>query len=155
MRVSLSYNFKLNKMKKFLITVGVLIASLVSLAHVTPQEEVAIDTNCCNDTTKEIESTATEEISMELFGIWQTLDNEFVQISRDMDFKISFMRVASSKALLAKGFITADSAETLSIDRTYPESETYVSQYVFSPSKKTLVIMKPNSNQAWVLHKVQ
>jgi len=92
---------------------------------------------------------------MELFGIWQTLDNEFVQISRDMDFKVSFMRVASSKALLAKGFITADSAETLSIDRTYPESETYVSQYVFSPSKKTLVIMKPNSNQAWVLHKVQ
>lgn len=142
-------------MKKFLFTLATVTVSLTALAIVQPKEELNVTTDCCNDSITTTASNSTDEISMEIFGIWQTLDNEFVQISRDMDYKISFMRVASSKALLAKGFISAGTQNTLSIDRVYPEIETYVSEYVFSPSKKTLVIMKPDSTEAWVLHKVQ
>ncbi|NVJ64237.1 MAG: hypothetical protein HWD84_08430 [Flavobacteriaceae bacterium] len=141
-------------MRKFLLTTGALVASLISIAAVQPKEETKVTTDCCNNPIEVTASNSADEISMEIFGIWQTLDNEFVQITRDMDYKITFMRVAKTKALLAKGFISGDQS-TLSIERTYPVEETYSSQYVFSPSMKTLVIMKPNSNEAWVLHKVQ
>jgi hypothetical protein len=138
-------------MKKFLLTIGALAASLISIAAVQPNEEITVA--CCNNSIDPVVKS-TEEISNDILGIWQTIDNEFVQISRDMDYKITFMRVARTKALLAKGFISGDQS-TLSIERIYPEVESYSSQYVFSPSKMTLVIMKPNSNEAWVLHKVQ
>jgi len=136
-------------MKKYIVIVIGAAVSMVSASTVKSNQVIGDE---CRD---QVVLNTTAEVSMELFGIWQTIDNEFVQISRDMDFKITFIRVGSTKTLLAKGFISAGSENTLSIDRTYPANETYISQYVLSPSKKTLVIMKPNSSEAWVLHKVQ
>jgi len=101
-------------------------------------------------------ATPTEEsVEMEFYGIWRTLDNEFVQINRTMDFETTFQRVSSKKQLMAKGEILNATEGKIEIVRDYPMRETYVSDYVFSPSGKTLVIMKPNSDKAWVLEKVQ
>ena len=142
-------------MKKFLFALATVTVSIVNATIVNTSEELKNTTDCCNDTITAVELNPTDDISMDIFGIWQSIDNEFVQISRDMDYKITFMRVARSKELQAKGFITAGNATTLSIDRVYPENQTYDLEYVFSPSRKTLVIMKPNSDEAWVFHKIQ
>jgi hypothetical protein len=101
-------------------------------------------------------ATPTEErVEVDFYGIWRTIDNEFVQINRNMDFETSFQRVSSKKRLMAKGTIQSATEGKIEISRRYPKSETYTSDYVFSPSGKTLVIMKPNSDEAWVLEKVR
>lgn len=95
------------------------------------------------------------EVEIEMFGVWRTIDNEFVQISRDRNFDVSFMRVTSKKQLLQKGFLSKNEEGNLEVSRRYPKVENYTSEYVFSPSGKTLVIMKPNGTEAWLLEKVQ
>lgn len=100
----------------------------------------------------QIENT---DVEVEIFGVWRTIDNEFVQITRDMDFNVSFMRVSSKKQLLQKGFISKNENGNLEITRRHPIEESFISEYAFSPSKKTLVIMKPNGTEAWVLEKVR
>ena len=101
-------------------------------------------------------ATPTEErVEMDFYGIWRTLDNDFVQINRNMDFETTFQRISSKRQLMAKGEIVNATEGKIEIVRRYPKNETYVSDYVFSPSGKTLVIMKPNSDEAWVLERVR
>ena len=100
---------------------------------------------------------AEEAEDVRFFGIWRSLDNEFVQIDRNDEFEMRFVRmgVVPNRALLAKGVITDTEGNVMEIEREYPKMETYQSIFAFSPSGETLVIMKPNSKEAWVLHKVQ
>jgi len=94
---------------------------------------------------------------LRFYGVWQSLDNEFVQIHRGEDFEMKFVRmgVIPNRALLAKGEITEVEGSSIEIQREYPMVETYESTFAFSPSGETLVIQKPNSKEAWVFHKVQ
>lgn len=94
------------------------------------------------------------EVAHDFYGIWRTMDNEFVQISINRDFEVVFRRVTQTNSLLSKGEILNAGEGTIQIQREYPHNEVYTSDYVFSPSKKTLVIMKPNSDQAWVLERI-
>lgn len=101
-------------------------------------------------------ATPTEEnVEMEFYGIWRTMDNDFVQINRNFDFESTFQRVSSKRRLVTKGLILEAKDGKVKIERSYPRNEVYFSDYVFSPSKKTLVIMKPNGKEAWVLERVR
>ena len=96
---------------------------------------------------------AEESEDIRIFGVWRSIDNDFVQIWRDLD-GIKFQRVASNRSLQAKGEIVI-SEDGMEIQRDYPKTEVYTSDYVFSPTGKTLVVMKPNGQTAWLLEKVQ
>ena len=100
---------------------------------------------------------AEENEDVRFYGVWQNLDNEFVQIHRGDDFEMKFIRmgVVPARALLAKGEITDVEGSVVEIKREYPMVETYESTFAFSPSGETLVIQKPNSDEAWVFYKVQ
>ena len=94
------------------------------------------------------------EVTHDFYGIWRTIDNDFIQISMNSDFQVVFKRIDKTRMLVSKGEILNAGSGTIQVQRDYPKNETYTSDYVFSPSKKTLVIMKPNSKQAWVLERI-
>ena len=97
----------------------------------------------------------TYEVEHDLIGIWHDeFCNESLQISRSEDFEITFKRVTGYK-LLSMGNILQSHDGSIRVERTYPEKETYELSYTFSPSRNTLVIMKPNSEQAWVFTRYQ
>ena len=92
----------------------------------------------------------TNEVEHDLIGIWHDeFNKESVQITRNVDFDITFTRVTGHK-LLAKGNILESNEGFIEVERMYPSKETYSLRYTFSPSRNTLVIMKPNSSEAWV-----
>ena len=90
-----------------------------------------------------------------IIGIWRSLNNDFVQITRNMDFEVTFQRISSTRQLQAKGYITEAVEGNMQVERYYPKNESYTSQYIFSPSGKTLVIMQPDGEHAWVFEKIQ
>ena len=95
-------------------------------------------------------TTPIEEVNHDLFGIWHDeFNKESVQITRNNDFDVMFTRV-SGYNLKAKGLILSSHEGLIQVERYYPKKETYTLRYVFSPSKQTLVIEKPNSKEAWV-----
>lgn len=95
------------------------------------------------------------KVEMDFFGIWRTFDGDFVQITRNMDFEVTFQRISSKKQLMMKGKLNDTHEGKVEITREYPLMETYTSEYVFSPSKKTLVILQPDGEHAWVLERIQ
>lgn len=95
------------------------------------------------------------EVEMDFFGIWRTFDGDFVQITRNMDFEVTFQRISSKKQLMMKGKLNDTHEGKVEITREYPLIETYTSEYVFSPSKKTLVILQPDGEHAWLLERIQ
>jgi len=98
---------------------------------------------------------ATEEVEHDLIGIWHDeFNKESVQITRNNNFDVMFTRV-SGYNLKAKGLILDSYEGLIEVQRNYPKKETYTLRYVFSPSKETLVITKPNSKQAWVFTRIQ
>ena len=99
-------------------------------------------------------STKPNEVEHDFYGIWRTIDNDFIQISTNQDFQVVFRRIDKTRMLVSKGEILTAGDGTIKVQRDYPKNETYISDYVFSPSKKTLVIMKPNNEQAWVLERI-
>lgn len=94
------------------------------------------------------------DVDFKFLGVWKSVENDFVQITRNNDFEISFMRIGGDRLLKAKGIILSAEEGTINVKRSYPVSQEYFSEYVFSPSGETLVISKPNSNQAWLFERV-
>ena len=95
-------------------------------------------------------TTATTEVEHDLIGIWHDeFNQESVQINRNNNFDVTFTRV-SGYNLKSKGLILSSHEGLIEVERNYPKKETYTLRYVFSPSKETLVITKPNSKEAWV-----
>ena len=98
---------------------------------------------------------ATEEVEHDLIGVWHDQFNrESVQITRNNNFDVQFTRV-SGYNLKSKGLILSSHEGLIDVQRNYPQKETYTLRYVFSPSKETLVITKPNSKEAWVFTRHQ
>lgn len=101
-----------------------------------------------------LSSTTKGDINHDFYGIWKTVDNEFVKIGMNSNFDVTFQRVSMNKSTLSKGVILNAGEGEIKIKRDYPQEEYYTSQYVFSPTKQTLVIMKPDGKTAWLLEKV-
>lgn len=101
-----------------------------------------------------LSNTTGGNINHDFYGIWKTVDNEFVKIGMNSNFDVTFQRVNMNKSTLSKGVILNAGEGQIEIKRDYPQEEYYTSQYVFSASKQTLVIMKPDGKTAWLLEKV-
>jgi len=100
-------------------------------------------------------TTPIGEVEHDLIGIWHDeFNNESVQITRNMDFEVTFTRVTRHK-LLSKGNILESNEGFIQVERMYPQKETYQLRYAFSPSRNTLAITKPNSDEAWVFTRYQ
>ncbi len=86
-----------------------------------------------------------ETFPTEFYGVWQSIDNEFVSISNDG----SFIRV-DGKEVRAQGYLRQEDGK-LYIKRTDIDEE-----YVLSYSKRNdvLVITKPFSTQAWLFFRI-
>ena len=98
---------------------------------------------------------ATEEVEHDLIGVWHDeFNKESLQISRTDDFTIQFTRV-SGYNLKSRGLILNSHEGFIDVEKQYPQKETYTLRYVFSPSRETLVITKPNSKEAWVFTRIQ
>ena len=115
-----------------------LILSVVMLFVVGPNSDV-----------KPTDPDTAETFPTEMYGIWQSVENEFLKIQTNPDFETGFVRV---KDLIpqASGTLVPADGEILvirnDIERMYQIS--YVIQ------GNTMVVEKPDSNQVWVFNKV-
>ena len=93
------------------------------------------------------------QLDQNLYGVWQeATEATFVKISTNSDFQSYFQRVYG-RQVVSYGTLDSDGESVLNVNNQHSH-EKYDLQYVFSPSGKTLVITKPNSDQAWVFFKV-
>ena len=97
------------------------------------------------------------EVDHRFFGVWKSLEGEFIQISRQDDFSVSFYRIdGRTRAMQSQGFIQETIDGEMEIKRQLPTMDEYTLEYHFSPSGNTMVVMKPyEPNRAWVFERVQ
>lgn len=85
------------------------------------------------------------DVPFEMYGIWQSIDNEFLKIYSTIEGTTEFQRVVGRK-VVAKGEIKRVGNE-LHIIRT-DESDTY--NLIFVVGNGNMVITKPRSDRAWL-----
>ena len=98
-------------------------------------------------------SQKTEEytdVPFEMYGVWRSVENEFLRISSDVNGNTRFQRVEGRK-LLASGEIKRVGNE-LHIIRSDSKEEY---DLMFMIRNGFMVITKPNSDRAWLWEKVQ
>lgn len=97
------------------------------------------------------------EVDIRFFGVWRSLDGEFIQISRQDDFSVSFYRIeGKTRMMQARGIIEQTEEGLMEIKRQLPSQDEYTLKYHFSPSGETMVVMKPyEPNRAWVFERIQ
>lgn len=90
-----------------------------------------------------------EDVPYEMFGIWINGEGEALKISRDGG-QIVFNR-RTTTTVLSSGYIKVIDGE-LHVIR-YDKEDRYNLAYFIG--KKTMVISKPRSQQAWIWYRVQ
>lgn len=89
------------------------------------------------------------DIPFEMYGVWQSIDGEFVKIYSDITGGSYFQRVRG-RTLLASGEIKRVGDE-LHIIRSDKKDEYNL---LFVIGNGNMVITKPNSDQAWLWQRV-
>jgi len=97
------------------------------------------------------------DVDHRFFGVWKSLDGEFIQISRQDDFQVTFYRIDGiTRAMQAQGYIQETIDGEMEIKRQLPTMDEYTLDYHFSPSGNTMVVMKPHDRErAWVFERIQ
>ena len=97
------------------------------------------------------------DVDHRFFGVWKSLNGEFIQISRQDDFQVTFYRIDGlTRAMQSQGYIHETLEGEMEIKRQLPKMDTYTLEYVFSPSGNTMVVGKPyEKDKAWVFERVQ
>lgn len=90
------------------------------------------------------------DVPFEMYGVWRSVENEFLRISSDINGVTKFQRV-KGRVLLASGEIKRIDNQ-LHIIRTDKKDEY---DLVFIIGNGNMVITKPNSDRAWLWDKVQ
>ena len=90
------------------------------------------------------------DVPFEMYGVWKSVENEFLRISSDINGNTKFQRVVGRK-LLASGIIKRVENQ-LHIIRTDSREEYNL---IFIIGNGNMVITKPNSDRAWLWEKVQ
>lgn len=98
-----------------------------------------------------VKEEVNSKVPTEVYGIWQSVDNEFVSIYTDSNFETVFDRRSSNGSRLAFGTVDYIDGQ-LFVTRTDVKDQYSLPFYI---GDSTLVIMKPRSNQAWIWTKVQ
>lgn len=89
------------------------------------------------------------DVPFEMYGVWQSVENEFLRITTDINGATKFQRV-QGRRLLASGEIKRVDNE-LHIIRSDNRQEYNL---VFIIRNGFMVITKPNSDRAWLWEKV-
>ena len=89
------------------------------------------------------------DIPFEMYGVWKSVENEFLRISSTINGTTRFQRV-QGRRLLASGEIKRIGNQ-LHIIRTDSEEEY---DLIFILGNGNMVITKPNSDRAWLWEKV-
>ena len=97
-------------------------------------------------------SQSSSSLPSEIYGIWRSVDNEFVSIYVDEEFRTVFERRSSGGQRLAIGTISYNENGEMCITR-FDIKDQYSLAFIIGPS--TLVITKPRSDQAWLWSKIQ
>lgn len=84
-----------------------------------------------------------------LYGIWQSVDNEFLRIVTTFDLQIKFLRVKDGKVLASGNLRPVEGG--IGVYRTDIDAE-YTLSYTLN--NRTVVIEKPDSHRVWVFTKV-
>ena len=90
------------------------------------------------------------DVPFEMYGVWKSVENEFLRITSDMNGATRFQRV-QGRRLLATGEIKRINNQ-LHIIRTDSREEY---DLIFIIGNGNMVITKPNSDRAWLWEKVQ
>jgi len=96
---------------------------------------------------QEVEYT---DVPYEMYGVYRSVDNEFLKIYSNLDGKTLFQRVDGRK-VVAKGEIKRVGNELRIIRLDY--SDEY--NLIFVIGNGNMVITKPRSDQAWLWDKIQ
>ena len=90
------------------------------------------------------------DVPFEMYGVWKSVENEFLKIYTTYEGTTEFQRV-KGRRLLSRGEIKRVGNE-LHIIRT---DNTDVYNLVFVLGKGNMVITKPKSDRAWLWEKIQ
>lgn len=90
-----------------------------------------------------------ETFPSDFYGIWQSVDNEFVRINTTFNFEVKFLRVKEGE-LLSSGYLTSEPGK-MHVYRTDIKKD-YVLNYIIY--NNTMVVEKPDSHRVWVFTKV-
>jgi hypothetical protein len=90
------------------------------------------------------------DVPFEMYGVWRSIENEFLKIYSDLDGKTVFQRV-KDRTVLATGEIkrVGNELHILRSDNT----EEY--NLIFVLGESNMVITKPRSDAAWLWDKIQ
>lgn len=90
------------------------------------------------------------DVPFEMYGVWQSVENEFLRITTDINGATKFQRV-QGRRVLATGEIKRINNQ-LHIIRSDSREEY---DLIFIIGNGNMVITKPNSDRAWLWEKVQ
>lgn len=90
------------------------------------------------------------DVPFEMYGVWRSIENEFLKIYTNFEGETEFQRVVGRK-LASRGIIKRVGNELHIIRKD--TTETY--HLIFAIGNGNMVITKPNSDKAWLWDKVQ
>ena len=88
---------------------------------------------------------------LSFIGKWKSFEGEIISVSFNENNEAYFRRNYNNQ-LQSEGTLAVDEKFIL-IERR-DTTATYKLKYAFSPDAQTLVVMKPNSAQAWLLYRI-
>ena len=88
---------------------------------------------------------------LSFIGKWKSFEGEIISVRFNENNEAYFRRNYNNQ-LQSEGTLAVDEKFIL-IERR-DTTATYKLKYAFSPDAQTLVVMKPNSAQAWLLYRI-
>ena len=84
-------------------------------------------------------------------GKWKSFEGEIISVSFNENNEVYFRRFYENQ-LQSEGTLAVD--ENFILIQRRDNTDAYKLKYAFSPDAQTLVVMKPNSAQAWLLYRI-
>ena len=88
---------------------------------------------------------------LSFIGKWKSFEGEIISVSFNENNEAYFRRIYDNQ-LQSEGALTVD--ENFIVIERVDSADTYKLQYAFSTDAQTLVVMKPYSEQAWLLNRI-
>lgn len=88
---------------------------------------------------------------LSFIGKWKSFEGEIISISFNENNEAYFKRIYDNQ-LQSEGTLTVD--EDFIVIERRDTADAYKLKYAFSTDAQTLVVMKPNSAQAWLLYRI-
>ncbi len=90
-----------------------------------------------------------ETFPTEFYGVWQSIDNEFLRIQSNFNFETEFLRV-KGREMLASGNLSSVGGRIYVIRKDIDKQYTLA----YTIFNNTMIVEKPDSHRVWVFTKV-